>query len=188
MARVQIVCVLLLFLMQTCRHCAFRFAPTPSLTASVVRTSESCCLCAPLQDACWAQCSRLVDAPGAQLALARLACGHAYASVTVLRCVAIVPTACCVCAAVVAVAAAADAAAATVAVVSACPARRMFATLLAYACAHVTAPLSFCPIELLQVCVTLSDCLHSWCELSHTRQQDLLPMCRHVGQATSRSG
>ena len=39
--------------------------------------------------------------------------------------------------------------------------------------------------ELLQVCVTLSDFLHSYCELSHARLQELLPMCRHVGQARS---
>ena len=115
---------------------------------------------------------------------ARLACGHAYAAVTVLRCVAIVPTARCLCAAVVS-AVAANAAAATVAVVSACSARRMFATLLAYACAHVIAPLSFCPIELLKLCVTLSDYMRTYRVLTHARQQKLLPMCRHVGQARS---
>ena len=40
-------------------------------------------------------------------------------------------------------------------------------------------------LELLQVCVTLSDFLHSYCELSHTRLLELLPMCRHVGQAST---
>ena len=142
----------------SCRHCAILFTLTPRPTASVVRTSKSCGLCAPFQVMCWARCSTLVDALGAQLALARFACAHAYA-VTVSGYVAIAPG---------------------------CMDLRVCGCRCQRCCCHYrccgwymsgTAPLTcvYMPLrqlELLQVCVTLSDYMRTYRVSTHTRQQN----------------